>query len=105
MKHLAYVHTRNYSLVETLGGVVRRMLPARFRSPELGAGPTSWKSVLLCIIGWLVALAIQAALLVALAELVEVIHGVMNLYLDLAEQQLELTSLYVEATTPVDPSA
>jgi hypothetical protein len=54
----------------------------------------------LCIVGWLVALIIQAALLVALSELVELVHGVMNLYLDLAEQQLELTSLYVAATSP-----
>jgi hypothetical protein len=39
-------------------------------------------------------------LLVLVAELVEVIHGVMELYLDLAQQQLDLTSLYVAATTP-----
>jgi hypothetical protein len=45
-------------------------------------------------------LLIQAGLLVLIAELVEVIHGVMDLYLDLAQQQLDLTSLYVAATEP-----
>jgi hypothetical protein len=50
-------------------------------------------------IGWLVALAVQAALLLLVAELVEVAHGVMELYLDLAQQQLDLTSLYVKATS------
>lgn len=49
---------------------------------------------------WVLALLIQAGLLVLVAELVEVIHGVMNLYLDLAQQQLDLTSLYVSATGP-----
>jgi hypothetical protein len=51
-------------------------------------------------LGWLIALAVQAALILLIAELIEVAHGVMELYLDLAQQQLDLTSLYVEATTP-----
>jgi hypothetical protein len=51
-------------------------------------------------LGWLIALAVQAALLLVIAELVEVCHGVMELYLDLAQQQLDLTSLYVSATGP-----
>jgi hypothetical protein len=55
--------------------------------------------VLVCI-GWLIVLVVQAALILLVAELVEVAHGVMELYLDLAQQQLDLTSLYVEATTP-----
>lgn len=100
MKHLAYGHTREIPLVETMTRWTHRMLPFPLRRPELGAGRTHWKGVVLCIVGWLLALLIQAALLVALAELVELIHGVMNLYLDLAEQQLELTSLYVAATSP-----
>jgi len=100
MKHLAYGHQANVPLAEALLRSIRRVLPAPLRRPHVGAGRTHWRGVLLCIIGWLVALIIQAALLVALSELVELVHGVMNLYLDLAEQQLELTSLYVAATTP-----
>lgn len=100
MKHLAYVHQRNRTLVETLGTLVRRMLPRQLRSPELGAGGASLRSRLLVALGWVLTIAIQAALLVLIAELVEVIHGVMSLYLDLAEMQLELTSTYVAATTP-----
>jgi hypothetical protein len=100
MKHLPYGHQASIPLAEALLRSIRAMLPARLRRPQFGAGRTNWKGVALCILGWLVALLIQAALLVALAELVELIHGVMNLYLDLAEQQLELTSLYVAATSP-----
>lgn len=74
------------------------MLPGPLRSPKLGAGPVPWHSRLLVALGWLLALAIQAALLILVSELVEVCHGVMELYLDLAQQQLDLTSLYVKAT-------
>lgn len=100
MKHLAYIHNRNESLVETLGHAVHRMLPRPLRSPNVPSGRGSLLSRFLVAIGWLIVLVIQAGLLVLIAELVEVIHGVMNLYLDLAEQQLDLTSLYVAATTP-----
>ena len=100
MKHLAYVHTPNRTLVETMGAAIRRMLPGPLRSPKLGAGPVPWKTRILVAIGWLLTLAIQAALLILIAELVEVCHGVMELYLDLAQQQLDLTSLYVSATGP-----
>lgn len=100
MKHLAYQHTPNRTLVETMGSLIRRMLPSWLqRSPE-GASSVRLRSRLLIALGWVITFAIQAALLVLLAELVEVIHGVMNLYLDLAQQQLDLTSLYVSATTP-----
>lgn len=99
MKHLAYSHSRQIPLVETMTVWTHKMLPGWLRRPELGASRTNWRGVALCIVGWILALAIQAALLVALAELVEVIHGVMNLYLDLAQQQLDLTSLYVKATS------
>ena len=100
MKHLPYGHTRNESLAETLIHGVRQMLPGLLRSPKLGAGPGPWKARLLVALGWLITLAIQAALLILIAELVEVCHGVMDLYLDLAQQQLDLTSLYVSATSP-----
>ena len=100
MKHIAYSHEANIPLVEALHRRIRSCFPGPLRRPIRGADRTNWRAVVLSVIGWLVALAIQAALLVALSELVELIHGVMNLYLDLAEQQLELTSLYVAATSP-----
>ena len=100
MKHLPYGHTRNRSLAETMLKGVRQMLPGPLRFPQVVSGPGTLRSRILVGTGWLIALAVQAALLLVIAELVEVCHGVMELYLDLAQQQLDLTSLYVEATTP-----
>ncbi len=100
MKHLAYVHTPNRTLVETMGAAIRRKLPGPLRRPQALSGPGSIKSRVLVCVGWLVVLVVQAALILLVAELIEVAHGVMELYLDLAQQQLDLTSLYVEATTP-----
>lgn len=100
MKHLSYVHTHNRSLVETLTGGLARMLVARLQRSPAEPGGRQLGRRLLVSVCWLLALAIQAGLLVLVAELVEVIHGVMDLYLDLAQQQLDLTSLYVAATTP-----
>lgn len=100
MTHLPYGHTRNRSLVEIIGHGLRQVLPVPLRSPKLGAGPASLRSRVLVCIGWLIVLVVQAALILLIAELVEVCHGVMELYLDLAQQQLDLTSLYVNATTP-----
>lgn len=100
MKHLPYGHTHNKSLAVTLLEGVRRMLPGPLRSPRIsGPGPHTGARIAVAL-GWLIALAVQAALILVVAELVEVIHGVMDLYLDLAQQQLDLTSLYVSATGP-----
>ena len=100
MKHLPYGHTRNRALAETMLGGVRRMLPGPLRFPQDVGGRVPISSRLAVAAGWVIALAIQAALLLVIAELVEVCHGVMELYLDLAQQQLDLTSLYVSATGP-----
>lgn len=100
MKHLAYRHSVHKSLAVTLLEGIRGMLPALLRSPKLGAAPAPWGSRMLVGVGWLIALAVQAALILLVAELVEVAHGVMELYLDLAQQQLDLTSLYAAATSP-----
>lgn len=75
------------------------MLPGPLRFPQVRSGPGPVSGRILVAIGWLIALAVQAALLLVIAELVEVVHGVMELYLDLAQQQLDLTSLYVSATS------
>lgn len=100
MKHLAYEHTPNRTLVETMGVAIRRMLPGPLRFPQDRGPGHQWRGRILVGIGWLITLAVQAALILLIAELVEVAHGVMELYLDLARQQLDLTSLYVEATSP-----
>lgn len=76
------------------------MLPERLRSPKVADTPVATRSRFLVLIGWLITLIVQAALLILVSELVAVAHGVMSLYLDLAQQQLDLTSLYVSATNP-----
>lgn len=100
MRHLAYTHSSNRALVETLTGWIRGMLPAPLRSPNVRGAGTHKGRRLLVLAGWILTLVIQAALLLLVSELIEIAHGVMTLYLDLAEQQLELTHLYVAATTP-----
>jgi hypothetical protein len=100
MKHLAYTHQPTRTLAGTILGGIRSVLPRRLRSPNVAGGAAPKHSWLIIGTGWLIALAVQAALLLLVAELVEVAHGVMELYLDLAQQQLDLTSLYVSATSP-----
>lgn len=100
MKHIAYSHNRNRSLVETLVQPVWRVLAARLLPPMEPAGGHSWARRIVAAALLVLAIAIQAALLVLVAELVEVIHGVMELYLDLVSVQLELQSTYIAATTP-----
>lgn len=100
MKHATYSHTPIKSLVEILVGGTVRVLTRRLRPPLESPGrPQLGRRIAIALI-WFLALVIQAGLLVLVAELVEVIHGVMGLYLDLAQQQLDLTSVYVAATTP-----
>jgi hypothetical protein len=100
MKHIAYSHNRNRSLVETLVQPVWRVLASRLLPPMDKPGGHSWARRIVAVLLLILALAMQAALLVVVAELVEVIHGVMELYLDLADIQLELQSTYIAATTP-----
>jgi hypothetical protein len=100
MKHLAYTHSQQRTLVEIMALAIRRMLPEPLRFPQdSGSGP-KLRSRVLVAVGWLIVLVTQAALILLVAELIEVAHGVMELYLDLAQQQLDLTSLYVSATGP-----
>lgn len=100
MKHIAYVHTNSASLVEILSRVIRRALPAGLRTPPSQAGPRTWRSRVLVCIGWLIVLVVQAALILVIREVIQLCHGVIDLYLDLAKLQLDLTSQYVAATTP-----
>jgi hypothetical protein len=100
MKHLEYSHTLNQSLAETCGRWINGMLPKRLRSPKVADTSVATRSRFLVLIGWLITLAVQAALVLLVSELVSVVHGVMSLYLDLADMQLDLTSQYVSATSP-----
>lgn len=100
MRHLAYKHTVNRTLVETMASAIRGKLPPALRSPNAGPAVPHLKGRLLVAVGWLIVLVVQAALLLLVAELIEIAHGVMELYLDLAQQQLDLTSTYIAATTP-----
>jgi len=79
---------------------IHGMLPGRLRRPHDGAGRPTWKGRLLVVLGWLLALVIQAALILVIKEVIELCHGVIGLYLDLAKLQLDLTSQYVSATSP-----
>ena len=100
MKHLPYSHSVNRTLAVETVRWIRSVLPGPFQFPQVRSGPGSVRARILVGLGWLIALAVQAALILVIAELIEVCHGVMELYLDLAQQQLDLTSLYVSATSP-----
>ena len=100
MKHLAYTHSWNYSLVETLSSLIRRMLPGPLRRPHVVAGRVPiWSRLLVCL-GWILVLVIQAALVIVIKDVITLCHGVIDLYLDLATLQLDLQSQYVTVTTP-----
>lgn len=86
--------------METIGNAVRGMLPGRLRSPKLVAGRATIGSRLLVLLGWVIVLVVQAAILLALTELIELAHGLVSLYLDLAKMHLDLSSQYVLVTTP-----
>jgi hypothetical protein len=94
MTHLTYSHSDNRSLVETMFEGVRRVLVGRRQIPPVPAGRTSCRRRIFTVAGYLLALVIQAGLLWLLAELVQVVHGVMELWLQLATQHLDLISLY-----------
>lgn len=100
MRHVAYTHSPQRSLlavwIKGTGHVLVRLL----QPPSDQADRQHRRRQLLATILLLLALAVQAALVVLIAELVEAIHATMSLYLDLARQHLDLTSLYVAATTP-----
>lgn len=94
MTHLLYTHQPSVPLVVAMTSWIRQILPVRNTSP-IGAVPRRvWPRRLCIIIGWLVAVVVQFALLWLVAELVELAHGLMELWLELARQQLDLVSIY-----------
>lgn len=94
MTHLAYVHSINRSLAETMFEGIRRVLVRPAPIPPGPAGRTSCRRRVITVGAYVLALIIQAALLWLLAEMVQLAHGVMELWLELANQQLDLVSLY-----------
>jgi hypothetical protein len=72
------------------------------RSPAAGTSPAGGRRIgrrILILIGWVVALLVQAVLIILVSKMVELAQDIAGLYLDLARQQLELTSIYVSATS------
>lgn len=100
MKHLAYRHAANVPLVVAMFRWIRQLVPVINTDPPIGAPRTSWRSRLLVALGWLLALIIQAALILVIREVITLCHGVIDLYLDLAKLQLDLSSQYVAVTSP-----
>lgn len=94
MKHLAYTHSPVHSLAGSWLNVIRGMLPKSLQPSPAGATRIGCRRRILSAAGILLALVIQAGMLWLLAELVDVAHGVMELWLELANQQLDLISLY-----------
>lgn len=73
---------------------IRHILPGSIIRPPSETPRRVWPRRLCIILGWLVAVVVQAALLWLVAELVQVAHGLMELWLQLANQQLDLVSIY-----------
>lgn len=94
MTHIAYTHTSTVPLVVAMTRWIRRVLPVGNTSP-IGASPRrTWPRRLLITCGWLLAVVVQFSLIWLVAEMVQLAHGLMELWLQLATQQLDLVSLY-----------
>lgn len=100
MTHLLYTHTRNVSILEAMTRWIRQTLPIPSTTSPGGYPRRVWPKRLLVFVTWLTAIVVQAGLIWMVAELVQLAHGLMDLWLELATQQLDLTSLYVAATNP-----
>lgn len=94
MKHIQYTHSPVKSMAGSWLTWIRVMLPSPVRPSPGASGRRTWCRRLLSVAGLMFALAIQAGMLWLLAEMVQVAHGVMELWLELANQQLDLVSLY-----------
>lgn len=100
MKHLAYSHSATRALAEIMVCWIHQMLPRPLRSPKLRRGRGLTLRRWLIVIGWIIAIVIQAGLLWLVAEMVQLVHELMTIWLDLAAQHLDLLDLYVTATSP-----
>ena len=100
MKHILYTHQRNVSLLGAVAHWTRHLLPVTDPSPIGGAPRSRWRSRVLVAVGWVCVLVVQAALILVVREVIQLAHGVIGFYLDLAKLQLDLSSQYVAVTTP-----
>lgn len=94
MTHLIYSHSPNVSILGAMTSWIRHILPGSFRSPIGDAPRRVWPTRILISLGWLIAVVVQCGLLWLLREVISVAHGLMELWLQLANQQLDLVSLY-----------
>jgi|SRR6476620_4342868 len=94
MTHLLYTHSPNVSILGAMTSWIRHALPVQLVDPPSEPRRRVWPRRLLVCIGWLVAVVVQCGLLWLLREVIAVAHGLMELWLQLANQQLDLVSLY-----------
>lgn len=73
---------------------IRQALPVQLIDPPKEPRRRAWPRRLAIILGWLIAVVVQCGLLWLLREVISVAHGLMELWLQLANQQLDLVSLY-----------
>ena len=100
MKHIAYVHARNVSILGAMTDWLRYRLVPSNTTPNVARPASRWRSRLVKGCGWILVLVIQALLVILVRDVIQLAHGVVGLYLDLAKLQLDLTSQYVAATKP-----
>lgn len=94
MTHLLYTHAPNVSILGAMTSWIRQALPGLIVSPHRSAPRRVWPRRLLIALGWFVAVVVQCVLIWLLREVISVAHGLMELWLELANQQLDLVSLY-----------
>lgn len=94
MTHLIYSHSPNVSILGAMTHWIRHVLPLPTETPIRAERRRTWPTRLCIALGWFVAVAVQCGLLWLLREVISVAHGLMELWLQLANQQLDLVSLY-----------
>jgi len=94
MTHLLYTHAPNVSILGAMTSWIRQALPVQLLDPPSETRRRVWPRRLLICLGWFIAVTTQFGLLWLLREVIAVAHGLMELWLQLANQQLDLVSLY-----------
>ena len=94
MTHLLYSHSPNVSILGAMTSWIRQALPVALIDPPKETRRRVWPRRLLIALGWFIAVVVQCVLIWLLREVISVAHGLMELWLELANQQLDLVSLY-----------
>ena len=100
MKHIAYVHASNVSILGGMTDWLRHRVVPIETTPNVARPSARWRSRLVKALGWILVLLIQALLVIVVRDVIQLCHGVIGMYLDLAKLQLDLSSQYVAVTTP-----